>query len=73
MGLRAVGGDIDPTGWAQKPRSQMALDAIRRGAQQDSRMGDILEGHKAAGVCDQTGQNLLLRWNGSKWKKQERL
>ena len=65
-------GALDPLEWAKKPRSQWALDFLRRGSGLgDSRLAAILADHVEAGVCDDTGRNLLKFWNGSSWMKQE--
>ncbi len=60
-------GTLDPLEWAKKPRSQWALDFLRRGSEYDHRLLDILTNHMESGVCDDTGQNLLKRWDGQRW------
>lgn len=59
---------LEPLEWAKKPRSQWALDFLRRGAELgDSQLAGILSGHKSSGVCDGTGRNLRKRWDGLQW------
>lgn len=62
---------LDPLEWAKKPRSQVALDFLRRGAELgDSKLAGILSGHVTAGVCDAEGRNLRKWWNGYSWQQQ---
>lgn len=68
MSLQSIGGSIDPVGWARRPRSQIALDFLRRGSERgDERLRQILADHKESRVCDETGLNLLERWNNGRW------
>lgn len=66
MALESLYGDLDPLLWAKRPRSQTALDFVRRGSAGNTDLLDIIQKHVADGVCDENGK-LLLRWDGVLW------
>ena len=59
-------GELDPHLWAKKPRSQTALDFVRRGAAGNTDLMEILQINIADGICTDDGK-LLRRWDGSQW------
>ncbi len=69
--MSLVNEDLDPLLWAQRPKSQTALDLLMAGAKEgDTRLAEILAGHLRDGVCNEAGK-LLQRWNGNSWAKPE--
>lgn len=53
---------FDFLGWAKKPASQLSMTAILSAASRgDERFVEILEAHKAEGICDEN-YRLLKRW-----------
>lgn len=64
----AVGGDeLDPLGWAKRPKSAYALHAaIGLAKAGDQRFVEILAKLVADGVCLGCGK-LLFRWDGIRW------
>ncbi|HRF11312.1 MAG TPA: hypothetical protein PLR37_04125 [Candidatus Accumulibacter phosphatis] len=63
----SIGGDLDPLGWAKRPRSQCALELLIQGAKDgDARLAEIHAKHLADGVCNDAGA-LLMRWDGLRW------
>ncbi len=59
--------DLDPLGWAKRPKSAYALHAVIETAKVgDPRFMAILEKLVADGVCTEAGK-LLLRWDGMQW------
>lgn len=62
--LKPITENLDPLLWAKKPRSQTALDYVRRGAAEgNADLKSILEKLVSDGVCTDKGR-LLLRWDG---------
>jgi hypothetical protein len=68
MSLQAITGDIDPLGWARRPRSQTALDRLRDGGCSGgvAELQAIVTRHVEEGVCTAEGR-LLKRWDGLQW------
>lgn len=66
MALESISANLDPLLWARKPRSQTALDFVRRGASGNNELSAILQQHIADGVCTDS-VDLLLRWEGCQW------
>lgn len=59
--------ELDSLGWAEKPRSQNALDLVTAGANEgDARLVAILAQLVTDGVCNEAGR-LLARWDGAQW------
>lgn len=72
MRPEAVGGDLDPLGWAKRPRSQCALELLMQGAKDgDAMLAEIHGQHLACGVCNAAGR-LLVRWDGLGWAAEDR-
>lgn len=63
---RVTAGKQDPVGWAKRPRSQYALDAVidlaKRG---DTFFAGVLDALREAGRVD--GNKLVQRWDGQQW------
>ena len=66
MALDSLCVDLDPLLWAKRPRSQTALDFVRRGSAGNTDLLEILQKHIADGVCDENGK-LLMKWDGLRW------
>ena len=66
MSLESLSGCLDPLLWAKNPRSQTALDFMRRGAAGNTELMEILRRNIADGICTDDG-NLLRRWDGLQW------
>lgn len=66
MALESLSGGLDPLLWAKKPRSQTALDSVRRGSADNADLLAILQKHIADGICTEDGK-LLRRWEGLQW------
>lgn len=66
MALESLSGGLDPLLWAKKPRSQTALDFVRRGAAGNTGLMEILQRNIADGICTDDGK-LLRRWDGVQW------
>lgn len=65
--LKPITENLDPLLWAKKPRSQTALDYVRRGAAEgNADLKAILEKLIVDGVCTDKG-SLLRRWDGIGW------
>ncbi len=63
----SIVGDLDPLGWAKRPRSQSALDLLDAGAKGgDARLAEIHAKHLADGVCNGAGR-ITARWDGLRW------
>lgn len=59
--------ELDQLLWANRPKSQQALDLLTKGAKEgDERLAAILSKHVSDGVCNETGK-LLVRWDGVTW------
>lgn len=65
--LKPITENLDQLLWAKKPRSQIALDYVRRGAEDgNADLKSILEKLISDGVCTDKGR-LLRRWDGIGW------
>ena len=63
MSLEAITAGLDPLGWAKRPQSQQALDAITLAAKEgDERFVAIRAQLVADGVCDES-LNLQYVWS----------
>jgi hypothetical protein len=60
-------GPADPLGWAAKPRSQFALNAVVKKADSDRQFRAILDRLIKEGICTAAGI-LLFRWTGLSWE-----
>ena len=59
--------ELDPLMWANRIKSQTALDFLRKGcAEGDSRLQEIVRQSIADGVCSEDGR-LLIKWDGLRW------
>ncbi len=59
--------ELASLGWAEKPRSQNALDLVTAGANEgDARLVAIRAQLVVNGVCSESGK-LLARWDGLRW------
>lgn len=59
--------ELASLGWAERPRSQNALDLVTTGANEgDARLVAIRARLVSDGVCDESGK-LLMRWDGLRW------
>jgi hypothetical protein len=66
MVLESLSGGLDPLLWARNPRSQTALDSVRRGSAGNADLLAILQKHIADGICTEDGK-LRRRWEGLQW------
>ena len=65
--INAIGEEIDPLGWARKPKSTYALQAVIDTAKSgDERFVTIFEKLVRDGVCTEAGK-LLNLWDGQRW------
>lgn len=59
--------NLDPIGWARRPRSYSALRAVIELARNgDTRFADILARLVEDEVCTASGR-LMYRWDGGRW------
>lgn len=66
MALESLSGGLDPLLWAKKPRSQIALEFVRSGADGNTGLMEILQRNIVDGICTDDGK-LLRRWDGLQW------
>ena len=65
--LKPTTENLDPLLWATNPRSQTALDYVRRGAAEgNADLKSIIEKLIEDGVCTDKGR-LLRQWDGIGW------
>lgn len=66
--MNGINEYLEPLLWANRPKSQTALDLLTTGAKAgDARLAEILASHVQDGVCNEAGK-LLQRWDGMAWR-----